>query len=174
MLVDKAGPDGAGEFSVIESGAILMYLADKYDSELFPKCPRQRSTVTQWVMWQMDSAPYLGQFGHFYRYAKEKIAYAIDRYTMETKRLCDVLDKQLGRTNVYVRGDSYTIADIAIYPWIACLSVYYNADKVLGLNSYEHVQRWMKKVGERDAVKRGIAVLSFGAEEKHYSTTGEV
>lgn len=172
-LVDRDGPDGAGEHCVMESGAILMYLAEKFESDLYPKAPRERSTVTQWVMWQMGTGPYLGQFGHFAVYAKEKIPYAIDRYTMETKRILDVLDKQLERTGAYVAGDSYTIADIAIFPWIVCLDLFYKAKEELGLKSYEHVQKWIENIAKRDAVMRGMQITGFTEDSNHYSTPGK-
>lgn len=137
-LVDKDGPEGR-EFSVFESGAIMLYLLDKVpDSPLLPKDTAARSKVMQWLMWQMGSAPYLGQFGHFFKYAPEKIPYAIDRYTMEAKRLLDVLDKQLGRGE-FVAGDAYSVADIAIYPWIQCLDKFYSAREVLALDEYKNV-----------------------------------
>lgn len=171
-LVDKDGPGGQ-EFTVFESGAILLYLMDKVpDSPLMPRTDDgARSKVMQWLMWQMGSAPYLGQFGHFSIYAKEKIPYAIDRYTMETKRLLDVLDKQLARGE-YVAGDFFSVADIAIFPWIRCLDVYYNAAETLGISEYKNVSRWVESVGKRPAVVRGMAVTGFTEETQHYSSAG--
>lgn len=171
-LVDKDGPGGK-EFSVFESGAILLYLVDKVpDSPMMPRGDdAARSKVMQWLMWQMGSAPYLGQFGHFSKYAKEKIPYAIDRYTMETKRLLDVLDKRLALAE-YVAGDFFSLADIAIFPWIRCLDVFYNAAETLGLSEYKNVARWVESVGKRPAVVRGMAVSGFNEDAKHYSSAG--
>eukprot|EP00899_Mesostigma_viride_P019808 jgi/Mesvir1/27829/Mv07508-RA.1 len=142
---------------VFESGSILLYLAEKH-GRFIPKDIRQRTECMNWLMWQMGTAPFLGGgFGHFYKYAPVKIQYAIDRYSMETKRICDVLDKQLeGKT--YVCGEEYTIADMAIFPWIRCLEVGYGAAKFLSLHEYKNVQRWLGTVGSRDAVKRGLRV----------------
>ncbi len=144
---------------VFESGAILMYLAEKFDAFL-PKELPARSECLSWLFWQMGSAPYLGGgFGHFYHYAPEPYEYPINRFTMETKRQLDVLDKHLA-DNRYMIGDEYTIADIAIWPWygVLCLGKQYNAGKFLDVDSYKNMQRWTREIGQRETVIRGRAV----------------
>ncbi|CAJ1408071.1 unnamed protein product [Effrenium voratum] len=149
---------------VFESGAILMYLADKYDKDgvFMPKEYPARAECQNWLMWQMGSAPFIGGgFGHFFNYAPIKIEYAINRYAMETKRLLDVLDKHLGEGNKkYVCGDQYTIADMAIWPWIGWLvdGKLYGAGEFLQVEEYKNVCAWSKRIGERPAVKRGVMV----------------
>ena len=149
---------------VFESGSILMYLADKYDKDgvFLPKEYPARAECQSWLMWQMGSAPFIGGgFGHFFNYAPIKIEYAINRYAMETKRLLDVLDKHLGEGNKkYVCGDQYTIADMAIWPWIGWLvdGKLYSAGEFLKVEEYKNVCAWSKRIGERPAVKRGIMV----------------
>ena len=144
---------------VFESGAILMYLAEKFDAFL-PKELAARSECLSCLFWQMGSAPYLGGgFGHFYHYAPEPYEYPINRFTMETKRQLDVLDKHLA-DNRYMIGDEYTIADIAIWPWygVLCLGKQYNAGKFLDVDSYKNMQRWTREIGQRETVIRGRAV----------------
>ena len=144
---------------VFESGAILMYLAEKFDTFL-PTEPSARAECLSWLFWQMGSAPYLGGgFGHFYVYAPEKFEYAIDRFTMEAKRQLDVLDKQLAN-NQYICGDDYTIADIAIWPWYGqvVLNIVYEAAEFLQAHEYKHLNRWAKEIEARPAVKRGKMV----------------
>jgi len=144
---------------VFESGAILMYLAEKFDAFL-PKELPARSECLSWLFWQMGSAPYLGGgFGHFYHYAPEPYEYPINRFTMETKRQLDVLDKH-PPDNRYMIGDEYTIADIAIWPWygVLCLGKQYNAGKFLDVDSYKNMQRWTREIGQRETVIRGRAV----------------
>jgi GST-like protein len=152
---------------VFESGAILLYLAEKF-GELLPREHRARTECLSWLFWQMGSAPYLGGgFGHFYAYAPVKIEYAIDRFTMEVKRQLDVLDQRLAG-NRYLAGDEYTIADIAVHPWYGALvsGVVYNAGEFLDVASYTNVVRWTKEIADRPAVKRGRMVnRSFGAPE---------
>lgn len=154
---------------VFESGSILLYLAEK-EQKLIPKDPRKRTECMNWLMWQMGTAPYLGGgFGHFYKYAGVNIEYAIDRFAMEAKRIVDVLDKHL-QGKEYVCDDEYSIADIAIYPWIICLSMGYNAGEFLQLDSYKNVKRWLATIGERPAVQRGFRVNGFGRDsvvERH-------
>jgi len=119
----------------------------------------------------MGSAPYFGQFGHFYKYADTKIEYAIERYKMETKRIVDVLDKQLA-DHKYLCGDEYTIADIAWFPWIRCLDKGYSAKEVLELNSYQNVTRWFDAINSRPAVQKGLLINSTypnGIREYHSS-----
>ena len=144
---------------VFESGNILLYLADKF-ATLIPKDPAGRTECLSWLFWQMGSAPYLGGgFGHFYAYAPEKLPYPIDRFTMETKRQLDVLDRQLAKHS-YVSGDEYSIADIAIWAWYGQLVLgrLYNAAEFLDVQTYSHVIRWAKEIDSRPAVKRGRMV----------------
>ena len=170
-LVDQSGPK---PIRVFESGAILLYLAEKFGAFL-PMEAGARAECLSWLFWQMGSAPYLGGgFGHFYAYAPTKIEYAIDRFAMETKRQLDVLDKQLAG-NEYVAGSEYTIADIAIWPWYGGLvkGWLYEAAEFLAVQDYEHVQRWADAIGERPAVRRGRMVnrvfgeLSSQLHERH-------
>ncbi len=153
---------------VFESGAILMYLAEKF-GEFLPTEPSARAECLSWLFWQMGSAPYLGGgFGHFYAYAPEKFEYAIDRFTMEAKRQLDVLDKRLA-DNQFICGDDYTIADIAIWPWYGqvALGTVYDAAEFLQTHEYTHLMRWTKEIEARQAVRRGRMVnKSFGPEEE--------
>jgi GST-like protein len=144
---------------VFESGAILLYLAEKFDA-FYPKDVATRAECQSWLMWQMGSAPFLGGgFGHFYAYAPEKLEYPIERYTMEVKRQLDVLDKRLAE-NTYLCGDEYTIADIATFPWYGALVLghLYDAAEFLDVTSYTHVVRWAEQISERPAVQRGRRV----------------
>ena len=149
---------------VFESGAILMYLAEKFAAFL-PTQTAARAECLSWLFWQMGSAPFLGGgFGHFYAYAPIKIEYAINRYAMEVKRQLDVLNQRLAK-NQYVAGDTYTIADMAIWPWYGALAKgkLYEAGEFLQVQEYEHVQRWAEAVASRPAVKRGRMVnRTFG------------
>ncbi len=154
---------------VFESGAILLYLAEKFGAFL-PTEHGARTECLSWLFWQMGSAPYLGGgFGHFFSYAPVKIEYCIDRYAMETKRQLDVLDKHL-ENNRYMVGDEYTIADMAIWPWYGGLALgkaYKGAVEFLSIDSYEHVMRWTNEVAERPAVVRGSRVnRTWGPEEE--------
>lgn len=152
---------------VFESGAILMYLAMKFDAFL-PKDLSERAECMSWLMWQMGSAPYLGGgFGHFYAYAPEKIQYAIDRFAMETKRQLDVLNRNLSNRQ-FLGGDEYTIADMAVYPWYGQLVIgkLYASQEFLDVQSYTHVERWAKQIQARPAVQRGERVnRPWGSEE---------
>ncbi len=144
---------------VFESGAILMYLAEKFGAFL-PESGAERAECLSWLFWQMGSAPYLGGgFGHFYAYAPEKFQYPIDRFTMETKRQMDVLDKHLAE-NRYMSGDAYTIADMAIWPWYGVLTTgkLYNAAEFLDTASYKNVIRWHDEIAAREPVQRGRKV----------------
>jgi GST-like protein len=155
-LMDRSGPK---PIRVFESGAILMYLAEKFGAFL-PTEPSARAECLSWLFWQMGSAPYLGGgFGHFYAYAPIKIEYAIDRFAMEVKRQLDVLDRRLAESE-YVAGGDYTIADMAIWPWYGGLAkgLQYEAGEFLQVQEYKNVQRWTKAIGERPAVKRGRMV----------------
>ncbi|WP_376691758.1 glutathione-dependent disulfide-bond oxidoreductase [Wenzhouxiangella sp. EGI_FJ10409] len=152
---------------VFESGAILLYLAEKF-GEFIPEDAGGRTETLNWLFWQMGSAPFLGGgFGHFYNYAPVKIKYAIDRYTMEVKRQLDVLDRELADKE-YIAGNDYTIADMAIWPWYGCLALdrVYEAAEFLQTYEYENVMRWARAIDERPAVKRGRMVNSvFGKPE---------
>jgi len=144
---------------VFESGAILVYLAEKFDAFL-PRELSERAECLSWLFWQMGSAPYLGGgFGHFYAYAPEKIRYCIDRYAMEVKRQLDVLDRNLAERR-YLCGDEYTIADIATYPWYGnlVLNNVYEAAEFLEVASYRNVVRWASEIEARPAVQRGRRV----------------
>ena len=149
---------------VFESGSILLYLAEKFDAFL----PENRTQCLNWLFWQMGSAPYLGGgFGHFYKYAPVKIEYAIDRFTMETKRQLDVLDKHLA-DNRYMCGDEYSIADIAIFPWYGgvVLDIVYEAAEFLDASAYTNLIRWAREIEARPAVQRGKMVNRvMGPEE---------
>jgi len=144
---------------IFESGAILLYLAEKF-AALLPSDPADRAECLSWLFWQIGSAPYLGGgFGHFYKYADEKIEYCIDRFTMEVKRQMDVLDRHLAN-NQYMCGDEYTIADIAIWPWYGAvaLDIVYEAAEFLDAKSYVHLMRWAQQIESRTAVQRGRMV----------------
>ena len=153
---------------VFESGAILVYLAEKFE-QFLPRQPSARAECLSWLFWQMGSAPYLGGgFGHFYAYAPTKIEYCIDRYTMEVKRQLDVLDRNLADREFLI-GDDYTIADMAVYAWYGALVLQdlYKASEFLDVGSYTHVQRWAKTIDERPAVLRGKRVNKvWGPEEE--------
>jgi GSH-dependent disulfide-bond oxidoreductase len=144
---------------IFESGAILLYLAEKFGAFL-PTDLAKRTEVLNWLFWQMGSAPFVGGgFGHFYAYAPEKYEYPINRYAMEAKRQLDVLDQQLAK-HEFIAGDEYSIADMAIWPWYGGLALgrLYDAAEFLDVQSYTHVQRWAKAIDQRPAVQRGIKV----------------
>ncbi len=144
---------------VFESGAILLYLAEKF-GEFLPADGPERTETLNWLFWQMGSTPYLGGgFGHFYKYAPYPMAYPINRYTMEVKRQLDVLDRQLAG-NAYLAGDEYSIADIAAWPWYGglVLGTVYGAAEFLEAQGYTHVMRWAREIRERPAVQRGWKV----------------
>jgi GST-like protein len=155
-LVDRSGP---APVRVFESGAILLYLAEKF-GEFVPPAGPARAECLSWLFWQMGSAPYLGGgFGHFYAYAPTKVEYPISRFAMEVKRQLDVLDRRLAESE-YVAGNAYTIADIAIWPWYGGLvnGWLYGAAEFLDVQSYKHVRRWTDLIHARPAVKRGRMV----------------
>ena len=169
-LLDRSGP---APIRVFESGAILMYLAEKFGAFL-PTAAAARAECLSWLFWQMGSAPYLGGgFGHFYAYAPSKIEYAIDRFAMEVKRQLDVLDRRLAES-AYVAGPDYSIADMAIWPWYGGLAkgALYGAGKFLSVQDYTHVQRWADAIAARPAVRRGRMVNRVNgdpAEQLHES-----
>ena len=155
-LLDRSGPE---PIRVFESGAILMYLAQKFGAFL-PQERAANAACLSWLFWQMGSAPYLGGgFGHFYAYAPIKIEYAIDRFAMEVKRQLDVLDRRLA-DNEYLAGEQYTIADIAVWPWYGALAkgLVYGGGEFLSVQDYKNVQRWTEQIAARPAVKRGRMV----------------
>ena len=144
---------------VFESGAILLYLAEKFDA-FIPKDLSGRTECYSWLMWQMGSAPYLGGgFGHFYAYAPEKFEYPIDRFSMEVKRQLDVLDRTLAN-NTYLCGDDYTLADMAVFAWYGALVIHdlYAASEFLSVARYKNVVRWAQQIDARPAVERGKRV----------------
>jgi GST-like protein len=151
---------------VFESGAILLYLAEKFDA-FIPKDLSGRTECYSWLMWQMGSAPYLGGgFGHFYAYAPEKFKYPIDRFSMEVKRQLDVLDRTLAN-NTYLCGDDYTLADMAVFAWYGALVIHdlYAASEFLSVARYKNVVRWAQQIGARPAVERGKRVNKIWGPE---------
>ncbi len=159
---------GKAPFRVFESGAILIHLAEKFDF-LLPKTNPARAETLSWLNWQIGTAPFIGGgFGHFYEYAPEKYKYPIDRYAMETKRIFDVANNQLGKTG-FLAGDEMSIADTATYPWLSALyhGAYSGSDKFLSLHEYEHVGRWVKELDARPAVIRGRLVNTQAMPERH-------
>lgn len=163
-LMDRSGKE---PIRVFESGAILLHLAEKF-GEFLPNDQAKRLECLSWLFWQVGSAPFLGGgFGHFYAYAPFPMKYPIDRYTMETKRQLDVLDKRLA-DNRYVAGDEYTIADIAIWPWYGVLALggLYDAAEFLQVKAYSNLLRWAEEIAERPAVKRGRLVNRTWGDEQ--------
>ena len=162
-LVDRSGGQPV---RIFESGAILVYLAEKF-GEFLPASGPERAETLSWLFWQMGSAPFLGGgFGHFYAYAPVKIEYAINRYAMEAKRQLDVLNRRLA-DHRFVGGADYSIADIAIWPWYGQLvlgRIYGDADRFLSVDEYPHVQRWAREIDARPAVKRGRIVNKLTGE----------
>ncbi len=167
-LMDHSEP---APVRVFESGAILMYLAEKFAAFL-PTERQHRAECLSWLFWQMGSAPYLGGgFGHFYAYAPTKMEYPIDRFAMEVKRQLDVLDRRLAES-AFLAGDDYTIADIAVWPWYGGLvrGALYGAAEFLQVQDYTHVQRWAETIAQRPAVRRGRMVnriVGDAAEQLH-------
>lgn len=152
-IVDPHPPTGRGPLTVTESGAILIYLAEK-TGQLLPTEPRQRLQVLQWLMWQVGGlGPMTSQNGHFLQYASEDVPYAIARYGRETQRLYGVLDQQLAQTGQHIAGDAFSIADIAALPWIRM-----HKAQQIDLAAYPHVAAWYARVAARPGVQRGLAV----------------
>lgn len=166
-LVDRSGPE---PIRLFESGAMMLHLAEKFGA-FIPTDAKGRAECLSWLMWQMGSAPFIGGgFGHFYAYAPVKIGYAIDRYSMETKRLFDVADKRLAEAR-FLAGDDYTIADMAVYAWFGLLYrgfAYNDSATFLSLHEYTNVGRWVEEILARPAVKRGQKVnVASGLIERH-------
>lgn len=160
-LVDPQGPNGE-PISIMESGAIMLYLAQKYQ-RFFPTDEVKKSQCLQWLCFQVGHiGPMFGQFGHFYKYAKDKCdhPYPLERYANESKRLLQVLDDHL-QNNDYMVKDEYTIADIAIFPWVNCLSEHYDAQDFLNLKQFENVTNWVNKCNARDAVIKGRKICEL-------------
>jgi GST-like protein len=156
-LLDRS--DAAHPVRVFESGAILLYLAEKFGA-FVPASGAARAECLSWLFWQMGSGPFLGGgFGHFYAYAPEKFEYPIDRFAMEVKRQMDVLNKRLAE-HEFIAGSDYTIADMAIWPWYGALArgQLYEAGEFLQVHEYTHVVRWAEKIAQRPAVQRGRKV----------------
>src|SRR5579872_4367047 len=164
-LVDRSGP---APIRVFESGAILMYLAEKFGA-FMPSEAAARAECLSWLFWQMGAAPYLGGgFGHFYAYAPAKIEYAIDRFAMEVKRQLDVLDRRLAEAE-YLAGDEYTIADMAVWPWYGGMAKghLYGGGEFLQVQDYKHLNRWTDQIAARPAVKRGRMVNCAWGDPAH-------
>ncbi len=159
-IVDPKGPDGK-PLAIFESGAILLHLAEK-TGKLLPANPRRRSEAIQWLFFQMAGVgPMFGQFGHFYKFAKEKLPYPIERYTNEARRLLGVLEKRFTEGS-YLAGEEYTIADIATFPWVGCLDWGYKATEDLKLKEdFPKVMAWYTRCMERPASVRGANVCPF-------------
>ena len=166
-----------GSQRVFESGAILLYLAEKFGA-FIPEDPIEKTECMSWLFWQMASAPYLGGgFGHFYAYAPAKFEYPINRFAMETKRQLDLLDQRLSK-NEFIAGSEYTIADMAIWSWYGQLALgrLYNAAEFLDVESYTHLMDWTKKIDARNTVQRGRMVnrvngeLSSQLRERHQAS----
>ena len=173
-LLDRSVQGGQ---RVFESGAILLYLEEKFGA-FIPEDPIEKTECMSWLFWQMASAPYLGGgFGHFYAYAPAKFEYPINRFAMETKRQLDLLDQRLSK-NEFISGSEYTIADIAIWSWYGQLALgrLYNAAEFLDVGSYTHLMDWTKKIDVRKAVQRGRMVnrvngeLSSQLRERHQAS----
>lgn len=184
LLIDTAGPAADGstaataaapaDFAVMESGAILLYIAEKFPaSGLLPTDPAARAVALQWLFWVAGAAPYLGQYGHFKVYAKERIPYGVARYEMEACRLLDVMDRRLA-DSAWLGGATFSVADCAAYPWVVCLDKYYKAAAETHLADREHLQRWMAACAALPAVKKGMVInaIDKDAEFHEYSTAG--
>lgn len=160
-LVDPVGDEGK-PLNIMESGAILLYLAEK-TGKFLPKDRAGRSKALQWLFFQMGGVgPMFGQFGHFYKYAKEKCEhpYPVERYATETKRLLKVMDTQLEKTK-FIASDDLSIADFSIAPWVKGLDQFYKASDFLSLNEYKNVSRWMNEIWSRPGFQKGAEVCAF-------------
>lgn len=160
-IIDRKakGPDGkSAPRAVFESGAILIYLAEKAGSPLLPERGQARSDTLAWTFFQVGhTGPMFGQLGYFAKFAEEKVPHAIDRYTREAHRLIGVLDERLGKTP-YLAGEDYTIADIIHYPWVAALDIFKDVEGLPPFPTAPNLDRWMDRVGAREAVRRGMDV----------------
>ncbi len=167
-MVDRSGPE---PFRIFESGAMLVHLAEKF-GHFLPREGSARAEVLSWLFWQVGSAPFMGGgFGHFYHYAPMKIEYAIDRYSMETKRLFDVANNRLKETR-YLGGDDYSVADMSAFPWLGAIyrgEAYGEAATFLSINEYEAVGRWVAELDARPAVQRGRLVNRPGGMLERHS-----
>lgn len=165
-MVDYDGPGGK-PINLFESGSMLLYLAKKY-KKFIPDDAAAEVETMNWLFFQMGTAPYFGQFGHFYKYAPEKIEYCIQRYATETCRIFDVVDKHLeGRT--FLAGEEFTIADIALFPWMHTAFGYYDAEALLNLASYENVNAWKERILARPAVQKGLLINGQGEYKNYHS-----
>jgi len=182
-LIDTAGPadggggGGASDVPLMESGAILLHIAEAYpDAGLLPADAAGRTVALQWLFWLAGAAPYFGQYGHFRRRSKttEALPYPLRRYEMETCRLLDVLDRRLAAAP-FVGGDAFSIADCAVYPWVVCLDAFYDAAAEVRLADRPHLQRWMGVLRDMPAVKKGMTINAFDkdAEFHEYSSAGK-
>jgi len=177
LLIDTAGPlagGGTGDVPLMESGAILLYLADAFPaSGLLPADPAARAVALQWLFWVAGAAPYWGQFGHFAFYQPTKLPYPIARYTMEAVRLLDVLDRRLADAP-WVGGSTFSVADCAAYPWVECLVHRYQAGETLHVDERPHLKRWRAACAAHPAVKKGMLIngVADGSEFRTYSTAG--
>ena len=161
-MVDRSDP--SAPVNVFESAHILLYLAEKY-GKFMPKDPAGRVECLNWLFWQAGTAPYIGGgFGHFYNYAPRNYEYAIDRFSMETKRQLDLLDKKLQGKDWVCGGDEPTIADFAIFPWVRAISVFYGAREFLEVESFKNLIAWCDRLEARPAVARGLRVNGFGPD----------
>lgn len=160
-ITDSDGPDGK-PINIMESGAILLYLADK-TNKFIPKDPRARLSTIQWLFFQVAGVgPMFGQFGHFFKYAKDNCdhPYPVERYSKEVRRLLAVMETQLSN-NTYISGDEYTIADMATFPWVSCLDVFYKGKDHLNLSEFKTVNTWLQTCLDRKAVQAGMTVCPF-------------
>ncbi len=158
-LVDPVGDNGA-PLAIMESGAILLYLAEK-TGQFLPTDAAGRSRTLQWLFFQVGGVgPMFGQFGHFYKFAEGDHAYALERYRKETQRLLAVMDQHLSE-HTYLVGEDITIADFATFPWVNCLSAFYKAEGELNLESFTHVNRWLKTCLARPKTQVGMKVCGF-------------
>jgi GST-like protein len=148
---------------LFESANIMRYLAEKH-GRFIPSEPRMRAECFNWLFWIQGSAPFIGQFGHFFKYAPIQIRYAIDRYALETKRICDVLDRHL-EGKLFVCGDEFSIADCCLMPWFRVFDHGYDAAEFLQTSAYRNLNMWIERVSERPAVQRGLRVNGFGPND---------
>jgi len=163
-MYDYGVPGGEEPIRLFESASIMTYLSEKHGGQFIPKDPRAKAECMNWLFWQMGTAPFIGGgFGHFYKYAPIHIEYCVNRYAMEVKRILDVLDQHLAGKN-FICGDEYTIADMAICPWIICIDVAYSAKEFLQLESYNNVMAWVARNKARKAVARGLRVNGFSPD----------